>query len=87
MRKINHKKFDHKKFNKKLNERKIKASLTVEASILVPLALFTIVGGINIGYDLFQEAKLSVEIQEELTELDPIKIVRNNTLIDKISGK
>lgn len=87
MRKINNRKFNNKICNNKFNEKKIKASLTVEAAILVPLALFTIVGGINIGYDLFQEAKLNTEIQEELTELDPIKIVRNNTLIDKISGK
>lgn len=72
---------------RKINDKKIKASLTVEAAIWIPLALFMIVGGINIGYALFQESRLSVEIQEELTELDPIKIVRNNTLIDKMNGR
>lgn len=66
--------------------RKMRASLTVEASILIPLALFMIVGGINIGFDLFGQAKNASEIQEELEELDPIDIVRKNTLIQELKN-
>lgn len=62
----------------------IKGSFTVEASFLVPIILFTIIGGINIGYDMFQEAKSSSQIQKELKELDPVKIVRKNTMMKGI---
>ena len=53
---------------------KMKASLTVEASVLIPFTLFIIVGGINLGYDLFQQ---------ELAELNPVGIVRKNTMIQE----
>ena len=69
------------------NEKKraeMRASLTIEASILIPLALFMIVGGINIGFDLFQQARSVSEIQEELVKLDPIEIVRKNTLVQEL---
>lgn len=69
---------------KETENRKMRASLTVEASILIPLALFMIVGGINIGFDLFQQNRNASEIQEELKELDPIKIVRRNTLVQEL---
>lgn len=69
---------------KETGSRKMRASLTVEASILIPLALFMIVGGINIGFDLFQQTRNASEIQEELEELDPIKIVRRNTLVQEL---
>lgn len=60
---------------------RLKASLTVEASILIPFILFTIAGGIQLGYKMFQEAKEATEIQEELVKLDPVEIVRRNTWI------
>lgn len=69
---------------KETDSRKMRASLTVEASILIPLALFMIVGGMNIGFDLFQQTRNASEIQEELKELDPIKIVRRNTLVQEL---
>lgn len=69
---------------KETGSRKMRASLTVEASILIPLALFMIVGGINIGFDLFQQTRNASEIQEELEELDPIKIVRRNMLVQEL---
>lgn len=62
----------------------LKASLTVESSILIPLALFMAVGGINIGYDLFQQAKSTTEIHKELIELNPVEIVRKNTIIQEL---
>lgn len=62
----------------------MRASLTVEASILIPLTLFMIVGGINIGFDLFQQTRNASEIQKELEELDPIKILRRNMLVQEL---
>lgn len=62
----------------------IKASFTVEAAFIVPIILFTIAAGINIGYTMFQEAKASTEIQEEIQELNPVKIVRKNTLMQEV---
>lgn len=52
--------------------------------MIVPVILFTITGGINIGYQMFSEAKTSAEIHEELDNLDPVEIVRKNTLIQDI---
>lgn len=59
----------------------VRASLTVEASILIPFILFAVAGGIKIGYSMFQEAKTVTEIHEELIQLDPVGIVRRNTLL------
>lgn len=69
---------------KETGSRKMRASLTVEASILIPLTLFMIVGGINIGFDLFQQTRNASEIQKELEELDPIKILRRNMLVQEL---
>ncbi|KAI4451156.1 hypothetical protein C823_005705 [Eubacterium plexicaudatum ASF492] len=66
------------------HNKKMKASLTVEAAVLIPLALLTITGGIKIGYNLFHEAKSNAVVHEELMELDPVEIVRNNTLLEKL---
>ena len=65
-------------------KRQLKAVLTVEAAVIVPVILFTITGGINIGYQMFSEAKTSAEIHEELDNLDPVEIVRKYTLIQDI---
>lgn len=59
----------------------VQASFTIEAAFIVPLAIFTMVGGIQIGYDLFQQAKQASVISEELNELDPVHMVRKNTLL------
>ncbi len=67
-----------------LEKGKLRASLTVEASVLLPVALFIIVGGINLGYDLFQQAKDSAVIEEELEQLNPVEIVRKNTMIQEL---
>ncbi len=67
-----------------LEKEKLRASLTVEASVLLPVALFIIVGGINLGYDLFQQAKDSAAVQEELEQLNPVEIVRKNTMIQEL---
>ncbi len=67
-----------------LEKGKLRASLTVEASVLLPVALFIIVGGINLGYDLFQQAKDSAAIEEELEQLNPVEIVRKNTMIQEL---
>ncbi len=73
-------------WNRKLMERRqVKASFTVEAAVIVPVILFTIIGGINIGYDMFKQAKSTAEIHEELNKLDPVEIVRRNTLIQSLS--
>lgn len=69
---------------KETGSRKMRASLTVETSILIPLTLFMIVGGINIGFDLFQQTRNASEIQKELEELDPIKILRRNMLVQEL---
>ncbi len=66
---------------------KIKASFTIEASFIVPIALFTIVGGINIGYDIFAQAKTAAVIQEDIQKLDPVGIVRKNTMIGELADK
>lgn len=76
--------YERKEEKKETKSKKIRASLTVEASILIPLALFMIVGGINIGFDLFQQARSASEIHEELEELDPVEIVRKNTLVQNL---
>ena len=62
---------------------KMKASLTVEASVLIPFTLFIIVGGINLGYDLFRQARSASEIHQELDELNQVGIVRKNTMIQE----
>ena len=68
--------------NKK--NKKVKASITVEAAFIIPMTLFLIVGGINIGYDMFQQARDASKIQEEIQKLDPVKIVRKCTFIQGI---
>ena len=67
--------------NRKKRKRYVKASMTLEASFLVPIILFTIVGGINIGYRMLQETKGIIQIHEELEKLDPVELVRTKTLI------
>ncbi len=66
---------------------KMKAALTVEASIWIPFAFFMILGGINIGYDLFQQAGINAEIHEELIRLDPVKIVRKQTVMEQFKNE
>lgn len=61
-----------------------KASFTVEAAVIVPLILFTIAGGIDLGYKMFQEAKTAIVIEEELANLNPVEIVRNLTMAKDI---
>lgn len=65
---------------------KKKAGLTVEASIWIPFALLMILGGINIGYELFQQAKVNAQIHEELVRLDPVGIVRKQTLMEQFKN-
>lgn len=73
-----------KKIRKVRKRKQMRASFTVEAAFIIPITLFTILGGINIGYDMFKQARESSEIREELKELDPVEIVRKNTLIQGI---
>lgn len=65
----------------------VKASLTVEASILIPFILFMITGGIRIGFGMFKEAREAIEIREELVKLDPLEIVRRNTWMKGVKGE
>lgn len=65
----------------------LKASFTVEAAIIIPFILFAVTGGINIGYEMFREAKLNAEIQEELIKLDPVEIVRKQTFVQQLETK
>ncbi len=63
---------------------KAKASFTIEAAVIVPLVLFVIVAGINIGYDLFAQTKAAAEIHADLTEFNPVKIVRNHAVFQEL---
>ena len=65
----------------------VKASLTVEASFLIPIILFTIVGGIKVGYSMLKETKNMIQIEEELTKLDPVELVRTKTLIQGLKDR
>ena len=65
---------------------RMKASLTVEAAIIIPFIFFTVTGGIQIGYRLFQEAKDAAEVREQLEQFNPVEIVRKNTLIATTHG-
>lgn len=69
---------------KKSRVNTVKAVFTVEAAVIVPVILFTILGGFNLGYDMLGQAKADAEIHEELNKLDPVKIVRRNTLIQSM---
>lgn len=73
--------------NKKLKHGYVKASMTVEASFLVPIILFTIVGGIKIGYNMLKETKNMIQVQEELEKLDPVELVRTKTLIWELTDR
>lgn len=69
---------------KKSRVNTVKAVFTVEAAVIVPVILFTILGGFNLGYDMFGQSKADAEIHEELNKLDPVKIVRRNILIQSM---
>lgn len=73
--------------NRKKQRGRVKASMTVEASFLIPLILFTVVGGIKIGYSLLKETKDIVLIQEELEKLNPVELVRTKTLIRGLTDR
>ena len=64
----------------------IKANFTVEAAIIVPVILFTIAGGIELGYGMFQDAKIAVEIDQQLKDLDPADIVRRLTVMQELGN-
>lgn len=63
----------------------MKASFTVEAAIIVPMIIFTIAGGIQVGYDMFEDAKKCTKIEEGLVKLDAVNIVRNKTIVQEAS--
>ena len=73
--------------NKRKRKRHVKASLTVEASFLIPIILFTMVGGIRIGYSMLKETKDVIQIQEELEKLNPVAIVRTKTLVQGLTDR
>ena len=58
----------------------VKGSYTVEAAFMVPFILFTISGGIHLGYQLCQETKAAAVVREETQKLNVVKIVRKNQL-------
>jgi len=49
--------------------------------------LFVITGTIQKGYDMFSEARICCEIQEELEKFDPVEIVYRNTWIQGFQNK
>ncbi len=52
--------------------RKVDGSLTVEASLIIPLLLFLIVIAIRGGVDLYLECRATVECLEQETPLDVV---------------
>lgn len=67
--------------NRKLHFR---GSFTVEAAFLAPLILFSIAGGIHLGFTLYGEVKETTVISEEINEFYPVEIVRKKLQIDQI---
>ncbi len=71
-----------KKCRQKRSERKaVKGAFTVEAAFVVPVFLLMTLGGINLGYRLFQEARSACEIHKDIKEFDPVSVVRNLTFV------
>lgn len=68
-------------------QKYVNASYTLEAAVIVPIILFTIASGIHISFHLFDVAKKATAIQEEIVELDPVKIIRNLTLLDDVTER
>ncbi len=52
--------------------RKVDGSLTVEASLIIPLLLFLIVIAIRGGVDLYLECRATVECLEQEPPLDAV---------------
>lgn len=73
--------------HRKGKQKYVNASYTVEAAVIVPIILFTIAGGIHISFHLFDESKKATAIQEEITELNPVKIIRNLTFLYDVTDK
>lgn len=73
--------------NRKKQKGNVKASMTVEASFLIPIILFTIVGGIKIGYSMLKETKNMIQIEEELEKLNPVELVRTKTWIQGLKDQ
>lgn len=61
----------------------VKGSYTVEAALMVPFILFTISGGIHLGFQLHQEVRDTAVIRDEIEHLDVVKIVRRNQLLQE----
>ena len=62
----------------------VKGSYTIEAALMVPFILFTISGGIHLGYQLHQETRQAAVVREEIQKLDVVKLVRRNLLLEEI---
>ncbi len=77
--------FRHRMIKQKENQIYVNASYTVEAAVIVPIILFTIAGGIHISFQLFDETKQATVIQEEVIELNPVKIIRNLTFLHDVT--
>lgn len=71
------------KSNRKVLEGgKVRASFTVEAAVLIPMILFLIAGSIQISYDMFGQSRVATKIHEEYIKLNPVRILRRNTVIN-----
>ena len=63
---------------------KARGSYTLEAAFIVPMILFFILAGIQVGLSFYTEVKADTEIQTELKELDPVDIVRKHTILHQV---
>ncbi len=70
-----------------IRQGQARAGFTIEAAFLIPIILFVITGTIQTGYDMFREARICCEIQEELEKFDPVEIVYRNTWIQGFQNK
>lgn len=66
--------------------KSFKASYTVEASLIMPIALFTIFQGMKMGITLCEEVRESSVYSEELEELRGVEIFRTTNGLEELWG-
>ena len=67
----------------RLHDKRLQASYTIEAAILMPVFLFAIMQGLLFGIDFYEEVRASAESREWLDEICPTEWIWKRELIEK----
>ena len=67
-----------------MKRKKVKGVYTVEAAIIIPMVLFTMAGGIQIGIELYKKAETYAADIREVTDYEEIKTIHKIRTAGKI---